>query len=113
DLRRGANLEVVLAWWWAHGFTPVVQSDGLDDDAPFDRDRAFTFAKKRFPETSVLVFADADVLVHPLQVSEAVREATQRTGPVVPYTSFRYLSDDMTAEVRKAHADWATTDLGE
>lgn len=93
DLRRAANLEVVLAWWWAHDFEPVVQSDGLDGDAQFNRHRAYNRAVERFPETDVFVFTEADMLIHPSQIMSAVRLAARRVGLVVPFTEYRYLSD--------------------
>ena len=73
DLRRGANLTIVMAWWWAHGFTPQVVDDGLDGDAPFNRHRAYNRAVARFPETDVFVFTEADMLIPPSQIKQAVQ----------------------------------------
>jgi hypothetical protein len=56
DPRRAANLEVVQAWWYAHGFTPQIVDDGLSGGAQFNRHRAYNRAVERFPETEVFVF---------------------------------------------------------
>lgn len=113
DMRRAANLEVVLAWWWAHDFEPVVQSDGLDGDAQFNRHRAYNRAVAAFPETDVFVFTEADMLIHPSQIMAAVRLAHRRVGLVVPFTEYRYLSDSVTAHIRDTYHDMDTKHLAE
>lgn len=100
DPRRPANLEVVLAWWWAHGFTPVVQDDGLSGDAPFNRHRAYNLAVDAHPEVDVFVFTEADMLIRPVQINYATQVAHDDIGLVVPFMSYRYLSDDTTGKVR-------------
>lgn len=105
DLRRAANMEVVLAWWWAHGFEPAVQSDGLEGDQQFNRHRAYNRAVEAFPETDVFVFTEADMLIHPSQIMSAVRLANRRVGLVVPFTEYRYLSDEMTSNLRDQFHD--------
>lgn len=105
DLRRAANMEVVLAWWWAHGFEPVVQSDGLDGDRQFNRHRAYNRAVEAFPETDVFVFTEADMLIHPSQIMSAIRLANRRVGLVVPFTEYRYLSDETTTWMRDKYHD--------
>jgi hypothetical protein len=102
DPRRGANLEVVMAWWYAHGFDPRVVDDGLSGDAQFNRHRAYNRAVERFPETQTFVFTEADMLIHPKQIIEAVTRALRHPGLVVPFTQYRYLSDESTGRVR----DW-------
>lgn len=111
DLRRAANMEVVLAWWWAHGFEPTVQSDGLTGDAQFNRHRAYNRAVEAFPETDVFVFTEADMLIHPSQIGSAVRLAARRVGLVVPFTQYRYWSDEMTEVVRDAFHTNETEDI--
>lgn len=113
DLRRGANLTIVMAWWWAHGFTPQVVDDGLDGDAPFNRHRAYNRAVARFPETDVFVFAEADMLIPPSQIKQAVQLASQQDGIVVPFTTYRYLSDATTGVVRDGYHEMEPKPLAE
>jgi hypothetical protein len=100
DPRRAANIEVVLAWWWAHGFTPTVVDDGLPDTAQFNRHRAYNRAVTTNPEADVFVFTEADMLIHPAQVTHAAQMALSTPGLVVPFTQYRYLSDTMTEILR-------------
>lgn len=100
DPRRGANLEVVMAWWWAHGFTPTVVDDGLDGNAQFNRHRAYNRAVAVNPDADVFVFTEADMLIHPRQIATAVKLAARKPGLVVPFTQYRYLSDSMTDVIR-------------
>lgn len=110
DMRRSANLEVVQAWWYAHGFDPVVVDDGLTGDAQFNRHRAYNRAVERFPETDVFVFTEADMLIHPDQIRAAADEAMQDPGLVVPFTQYRYLSDGLTASIREWYHDQPLAD---
>lgn len=105
DPRRAANLELVMAWWWAYGYTPIIQSDGLSGDAPFNRHRAYNRAVSGNPDTDVFVFTEADMLIHPQQIIEAVRLAEHRVGLVVPFTQYRYLSDLSTDWLRGMYHD--------
>lgn len=104
DLRRAANLEVVMAWWWAHGFEPILVDDGLEGDAQFNRHRAYNLAVSRNP-ADVYVFTEADMLIPPKQVVAAAKFALAKPGLVVPFTQYRYLSDAKTATVREIFAD--------
>lgn len=111
DPRRAANLEVVQAWWFAHGYDPQIVSDGLDGDAQFNRHRAYNIAVSRNPDTEVFVFAEADMLIHPTSIKLAIRLAARRRGLVVPFAQYRYLSDATTAYVRDRMADSGVDDL--
>lgn len=111
DPRRAANLEVVLAWWYAHGFDTQIQSDGLSGDAQFNRHRAYNRAVERFPETQTFVFAEADMLIHPNQIVKAVVMAQREPGLVVPFTQYRYLSDGKTEILRDLYHDQTNTFL--
>lgn len=113
DLRRSANLEVVMAWWWAHGIHPVVQSDGGQEDEQFNRHRAYNLAVEAFPETDVFVFTEADMLIHPKQILAACAAAYAVPGLVVPFTQYRYLSDEVTAGIRDAFHDLSRQELAE
>jgi hypothetical protein len=111
DLRRAANLEVVQGWWHGHGFEPAIVDDGLTGDAQFNRHRAYNFAIRKFPETQVFVFTEADMLIHPMQVRLAIQFAYDKPGLVVPFTQYRYLSDSMTDVMRTAYYDFTTERL--
>lgn len=104
DPRRQANLDIVQAWWYAHGFEPQIVSDGLVGDAQFNRHRAYNRAVEAFPETEVFVFTEADMLIHPDQIDKAVTLAEQR-GLIVPFTQYRYLSDAHTEAFRSFYYD--------
>lgn len=105
DPRRGANLELVQAWWHVHGFDPRIVDDGLEGDAPFNRHRAYNKAVSGNPDVDVFVFSEADMLIPPRQINEAVHIAGASPGLVVPFTQYRYLSDDMTGHLRDAYLD--------
>lgn len=105
DLRRSANLKTVLTWWWMHGFTPAVQSDGLDGDAQFNRHRAYNSAVEEYPDADVYVFSEADMLIPIKQVMDAIAVAYSRNGLVVPFTQYRYLADKTTEHIRNYFAD--------
>lgn len=111
DPRRAANLEVVQAWWYAHGFDPRVVDDGLEGDAQFNRHRAYNRAIERFPRTDVFVFTEADMLIHSRQIIDAISLAAGKPGLVVPFTQYRYLSDEQTAGLRDAYHDAETYEL--
>lgn len=111
DPRRGANLDVVMAWWYAHGLEAVIVDDGLEGDAPFNRHRAYNRAVEQYPEADVFVFTEADMLIHPDQIKEAVAMAYDHVGLVVPFTQYRYLSDSTTEIIRDAYHDMDPDDL--
>lgn len=115
DPRRAANLDVVMAWWWAHGFTPTVVDDGLEGDAQFNRHRAYNLAVSRNPDADVFVFTEADMLIPATQIMAAVEVAAYDVGLVVPFTQYRYLSDRVTETIRdlfsgdtRVLAEWIT-----
>lgn len=105
DPRRTANLDVVLGWWYAHGYEPQIVSDDLSGSDQFNRHRAYNRAVSRNPDADVFVFTEADMLIHPDQIATAVKAAQEKPGLVVPFTQYRYLSDDMTGHVRGSYQD--------
>ena len=111
DPRRGANLAVVQAWWYTHGFEPCIVDDGLEGDAQFNRHRAYNRAVSGNPDVDVFVFTEADMLIHPDQIHESLRVAQEHPGLVVPFTQYRYLSDSTTGIIRDAYNDFAEADL--
>lgn len=108
DPRRAANLDVVQAWWYTHGFDPQIVDDGLSGDAQFNRHRAYNRAVSGNPDADVYVFTEADMLIHPTQIRKAVMRAAAAPGLVVPFTQYRYWSDDMTAMHRDEFHDSGT-----
>lgn len=108
DLRRAANLEVVQTWWYAHGYEPQIVDDGLDGDAQFNRHRAYNRAILKNSDADVFVFTEADMLIHPEQIETGLDVALRRPGLVVPFTQYRYLSDEETKKIRDSYADLPT-----
>ena len=113
DPRRAANLDVVLGWWYAHGYDPLIVDDGLEGAAQFNRHRAYNRAVSGNPGTDVFVFTEADMLIHPNQIKQAVAHANDRMGLVVPFTEYRYLSDESTAWTRDQYHDLPPNMLAE
>lgn len=111
DLRRAANLDVVMAWWWAHGLKPQVWDDGLTGDAQFNRHRAYNRAVSGNPDADVFVFTEADMLIPVDQIAVGVKLAARKPGLVVPFTQYRYLSDETTGHLRDAFADLSPMEL--
>lgn len=113
DMRRKANLDVVQAWWYTHGFDPQIVSDGGSGDEQFNRHRAYNDAVSRNPDARVFVFTEADMLIHPDQIDEAIRMARTRAGLVVPFTEYRYLSETVSQHVLDTYYDMPSEDLAE
>ena len=111
DPRRSANLDVVLGWWWAHRANPYIASDGGNGADQFNRHRAYNAAVERFPETDVFIFSEADMLVPIPQIEKAVQQALAGPGLVVPFTQYRYLSDETTGRLRDYYHDSKQSDL--
>jgi hypothetical protein len=113
DLRRAANLEVVQAWWYAHGFEPQIVEDGHEGEVQFNRHRAYNRAVSGNPGADVFVFTEADMLIHPDQVHTAIERALVKPGLVVPFTQYRYLSDAKSRFIRDSFHDMSSEDLAE
>lgn len=101
DPLRRANLERVLDHWNdVHEVSPLVVSDGREGDAQFCRSAAYNRAAELL-DTRVFVFAEADMLIPPLQLDEAVARACAQRGLVVPFDQYRYLSAQDSRKVRE------------
>lgn len=111
DPRRLANLEVVMAWWWAYDLVPAIVTDGLNGDDQFNRHKAYNLGVDQYPEADVYVFTEADMLLPIKQIGEAIQMAYDQPGLVVPFTQYRYLTEATTTSVREAFADEDTEDL--
>jgi hypothetical protein len=113
DAHREANLEVVMAWWWARGLIPDVADDGLEGDAPFNRHRAYYNAVDDNPDIDTFVFTEADMLIHPLQIKNAVIRAAEHPGLVVPFTQYRYLSQNTTEMIREVYHERGVKEIAQ
>ena len=91
DIRRSLNLDLVQAWWYGHGFDPIIVSDGGSGDDQFNRHQAYNKAVRDNPTTTTFVFTEADMLIHPDQIRQATAMASKSDGLVVPFTEYRYL----------------------
>lgn len=111
DPHRAANLAAVRQWWEAQGYIPAVVDDGLANPAQFNRNRAYNRAVAAFPETDVFVFTEADMLIHREQIEQAVRLAESKPGLVVPFTQYRYLSEQTSAFVRDTFDSMGTDEF--
>ena len=99
DPHRPANLEYVEAYWRAHGFQIIVVGDGRAGDAQFNRSAAYNRGAPR-TAAQILVFAEADMIVPFIQISEAIDAAHMHPGLVVPFTEYRYLNAPETLSIR-------------
>lgn len=97
DYRRVANLARVLQHWRGCGYPVVLTSDGRTGDAQFNRSAAYN---RGAAHGDVVVYAEADMLVPHKQIREAVALAVDSPGLVVPFTSYHYLSDSDSRDVR-------------
>ena len=99
DCWRTANLSAVLA----HLSTMAdLDVDVVDDAAsgPFNRSRAYNRGIARHPSADVFLFHEADMLVPEAQLRQAIAWAVGRTGLIVPFDLYRYLSTETTERVR-------------
>lgn len=113
DPHRKANLDVVMGWWYTHGFEPVLIDDGLEGSVPFNRHRAFNRAVERFPETEVFVFSNADLLIHPSAIRESMDYAEQGRHIVVPFITRLNFSSESSEYLRNEYRDSGADQLVE
>jgi hypothetical protein len=111
DPRRGANLEVVMAWWFSQGYEAKIVDDGLEGAAQFNRHRAYNRAVSRNPNAEVFIFAEADMLVPVQHIMTGVQQAINAPGLVVPFTQYRYLSDTTTEVIRDVYNDRGVAEI--
>lgn len=97
DYRRVANLTRVLRHWRGCGYPVVLTCDGRAGDAQFNRSAAYN---RGAAHGEVIVYAEADMLLPHSQVREAVGLAADAPGLVVPFTTYHYLSDADSSDVR-------------
>lgn len=103
DLFRQMNLKYVEDFWIRkHGIVPRRVSDGREGSAQFNRSAAYNHGVRISPVANVFVFAEADMLIEPMQLSKAVLLAAEQPGLVVPFDEYRYLSEANSEMVRSA-----------
>ena len=103
DPLRKANLDRIVTHWQLGGYTPTIVTHGRDGDAQFNRSAAYNAGIQACPDTDVFVFTESDMLIDYRQISEAIHAARARTGLVVPFTQYRYLSPSDSTGVRASN----------
>jgi hypothetical protein len=95
DPRRSRNLARVLDWWADSPWPVMVVDDGRAGDAQFNRSAAYNRGAEaaRDAGASVVVYTEADMLIPHGQVAAAIQAAKGSPGLVVPFTTYRYLSE--------------------
>lgn len=106
DPLRARNLVAVADQWASYGHHVLVITDGCTGDDQFNRSRAYNRAAQQ-TDDNVLVFAESDMLIPRSQITEAITQAEQSPGLVVPFTEYNYLSEQDSEHVRNG-ADPAT-----
>lgn len=85
DPLRVANLQRVLEHWYPYAI-PLVVDDGRTGDAQFNRSAAMNRGAALVPDAEVLIFTESDMLIDFDQIDQAVDQARQAPGLVVPFT---------------------------
>jgi hypothetical protein len=96
DPLRAANLVRVLQHWGDFGAPIVIASDGRTGTEQFNRSKAYNKAAHL---TDTRVYAESDMLIDFTQINQAI-ELAQEPGLVVPFTEYRYLSEQDSQLVR-------------
>lgn len=99
DPLRMANLQRVQRHWMSYA-PVVITGDGRDGDRQFNRSAAYNRGVASCSGADVFVFAESDMLIERTQVDDAVLLAAESPGLVVPFTEYRYLSEDDSRHVR-------------
>ena len=99
DPLRMANLQRVQRHWMPYA-PVVIIGDGRQGNEQFNRCAAYNRGVASCPDAEVFVFAESDMLVDRAQVDDAIGLAARSPGLVVPFTEYRYLSEDDSRDVR-------------
>lgn len=118
DPLRSANFRRVLNHWEWFGPPPVVQaqvlvvSDGRSGDEQFNRSAAYNSGQAQ-TDADVLVFYESDMLVPHSQIAAAIELAAATPGLVVPFDTYRALTEKGSKKVRLGYVspEWADTEL--
>jgi hypothetical protein len=101
DPLRAANLTRVLEWWSSFNADLSVVTDGRSGDQQFNRHQAYNRAAQQ-TDADILAFVESDMLIDFTQIDEAIKQATETPGLVVPFTERHELSPD-SSELVRAH----------
>ena len=119
DPLRSINLMRVLEHWeGVIGLAPYLATDGRDGRAQFCRSAAYNRGMKMaHPDTDVYIFTEADMIVAPEQIDDAVELADKEPGLVIPFDVYHYLSESDSMKVIRgeldpvdARAEWRMAD---
>ena len=105
DVNRSLNMQRVLQHWEDdHGMEPFAVSDGRSDRELFNRSAAYnrgiTVALQDLPDYDAYIFTESDMLVDPEQVDQALDQAMDRIGMVVPFSTYCYHSPESSMHIR-------------
>lgn len=98
DPLRAANLKTVLQHWEGFGAPIIIATDGRTGDALFNRSKAYNKAAA-MTKAEVLVYTESDMLIDYTQIRQAI-DMAHYPGLVVPFTEYRYLSEQDSQQVR-------------
>lgn len=104
DPLRKANLERVLAEWEYFGAEVIVSDDGRNGSSQFNRSAAYNRGLAK-TDADVIVFSEADMLIDHTQITKAVDAARTRPGLVIPFSQYRYLTQDDSEKIRSGDRD--------
>lgn len=98
DPLRKANLERVIDHLENFDLGPIhVVSDNRSGTEQFNRHAAYNSLDT---EASVVTYYESDMLVPRLQLMEAIKMAAEKSGLVVPFTTYNALSEEDSAKIR-------------
>jgi hypothetical protein len=100
DPLRTANLTRVLEWWSSFGTEVIVTSDGRNNDAQFNRHKAYNRGATQ-ASGDILVYVESDMLIDFAQIDRATKLAAEAPRLVVPFTARHELSPDSSELVRE------------
>lgn len=112
DSLRSANLTRVLEWWSNFNADVSVVSDGRTGDQQFNRHVAYNRGAAQ-TDADILAFVESDMLIDFAQIDEAISQAAETLGLVVPFTERHELTPDSSDLVRthKIHPRDGTADV--
>lgn len=98
DANRQANLARVLDHLTQTELPIVLASDRREDGQPFNRSAAYNYGISLAP-SNVYIFHEADMLINLYHLGKAIGEAETGLGLVVPFTEYRYMSEEDSRQI--------------
>lgn len=99
DPLRQANLENVLWHWDLYRAPVIVTDDGRTGNSPFCRSATYNKGAAQ-TDADILIYTEADMLIHYDQIDKAVALAAEQPGLIVPFTRQKKLSPRESEQVR-------------